>query len=156
MNEARLDSHRPLDRIGTTILRTGLGAVFLAHGLAKVLVYTIPGTAQFFESVGFPGFLAIPVMAAELVGGTALLAGVLTRWAALAMVPIALGATSVHWSNGWVFNAPGGGWEFTALLALFSLALFAYGDDGRYSFGTALRARRSAVSGRASVARTPA
>lgn len=30
------------------LLRIALGVMFLAHGLLKVLVFTIPGTVQFF------------------------------------------------------------------------------------------------------------
>ncbi|MCF5428082.1 DoxX family protein, partial [Pseudomonas syringae] len=47
------------------VLRLALGLMFIAHGLTKVLVFTPAGTAGFFESIGFPGFLAYPVMAFE-------------------------------------------------------------------------------------------
>ena len=30
------------------VLRLGLGIMFIAHGLLKVLVFTLPGTAGFF------------------------------------------------------------------------------------------------------------
>ena len=40
------------------ILRIGLGAMFLSHGLLKVMVFTLPGTVGFFEQVGFPGWTA--------------------------------------------------------------------------------------------------
>ena len=43
------------------ILRIGLGAMFIAHGLLKVMVFTLPGTAAFFAQVGFPGWLAYVV-----------------------------------------------------------------------------------------------
>ena len=100
------------------ILRLSLGGMLIAHGLLKVLVYTLPGTAQFFASVGFPAWLAYVVVAMELAGGALLLAGVATRWAALALVPVMLGAASVHWANGWVFSNPHGGWEYPVLLAV--------------------------------------
>ena len=103
---------------GTLLLRVTLGAMFLAHGLLKVLVYTVPGTVQFFEAQGFPGALAYAVIAAELVGGTLLILGVYTRWVALALVPILLGAFNVHWPNGWVFSTPNGGWEYPAFLTI--------------------------------------
>ena len=35
----------------------------------------------------------------------------------LALLPV-LGALLVHAPNGWVFNAPNGGWEYPAFLAL--------------------------------------
>lgn len=103
---------------GALMLRLALGAVLIAHGLLKVVVFTLPGTVQFFSSVGFPGWLAYLVVAAELGGGLLLLAGVMTRWASLFLVPVMLGAMSVHWHNGWVFSAPGGGWEYPAFLAV--------------------------------------
>lgn len=103
---------------GTLLLRVTLGVMFLAHGLLKVLVYTVPGTVQFFETQGFPGALAYAVIAAELVGGTLLILGVYTRWVALALVPILLGAFNVHWPNGWVFSTPNGGWEYPAFLTI--------------------------------------
>src|SRR5690348_13055630 len=86
------------------LLRIALGLMFIAHGLLKVFVFTLPGTAQFFASVGFPGWSAYPVVAAELAGGALLVLGVYTRTVALALVPVLLGAASVHFGNGWVFS----------------------------------------------------
>jgi len=134
-----------MNAFGTTVLRLGLGVLFLVHGLTKIFVFTIPGTMGFFESVGFPGRLAIPVIIGEVGGGLLLLLGLGTRWAAMAMVPIMIGATSVHWGNGFTFSNANGGWEFTAFLAVVSTALFLYGDDGRFALGNVLR-RRSAAS----------
>ena len=55
-------------------LRVSLGALFIAHALLKYAVFTLPGTAQFFASVGLPPFLAYLTFGAELVGGILLLA----------------------------------------------------------------------------------
>lgn len=107
---------------GIGLLRVALGTMFLAHGLLKVLVFTLPGTAGFFVSVGFPGFLAYVVTPAEIIAGLALLAGFRTRLAAAAMIPVLLGATLVHAGNGWVFSAPNGGWEYPAYLVLAAVA----------------------------------
>ncbi len=38
------------------------------------------------------------------------------------LLPILLGAISIHAPNGWVFNAPNGGWEYPAFLAMAALA----------------------------------
>lgn len=124
------------------VLRVGLGALMLAHGLTKAFVFTLPGTAAFFESVGFPGFLAYPVTAVEIGGGILLVLGLATQWAALATVPVLLGAVTVHFGNGWVFNAPGGGWEFPLFLVVVALAQFTLGTDGALSLGARLRASR--------------
>jgi hypothetical protein len=39
----------------------------------------------------------------------------------LLLLPVLLGALMVHAPNGWVFNAPNGGWEYPAFLALTAL-----------------------------------
>jgi len=100
------------------VLRIALGTMFLAHGLLKVLVFTLPGTVGFFESVGFPGWTAYIVTFAEIGGGVLLLAGVATRAVAVALLPTLLGATYVHLGNGWVFSNANGGWEYPAFLTV--------------------------------------
>lgn len=125
------------------VLRLALGVMFLAHGLLKVVVFTVPGTVQFFESVGFPGALAYVTIAAELGAGMLLIAGFATRWVALATVPLLLGAALVHVPNGWVFSAQGGGWEYPVFLAVAAVVQFLLGD-GAY----ALSARRQPLPAR--------
>ncbi len=102
----------PLALHATALLRISLGVMVLAHGLLKVFVFTLPGTVSYFESLGLPGVLAYLTIAAEVGGGLALLLGLYTRWVSLALVPVLLGAASVHLGNGWLFSNPGGGWEF--------------------------------------------
>jgi putative oxidoreductase len=113
---------------GAALLRISLGVMWIAHALLKLLVFSLPGTARFFETVGFPGVLAYPVFAAELMGGLALLLGVYARQVSLALVPIMLAAASVHVNNGWVFTNSGGGWEYPVFLAVASVALWLVGD----------------------------
>ena len=48
------------------LLRISLGTMFIAHALLKYFVFTLPGTAQFFASLGLPGFLGYATFAAEL------------------------------------------------------------------------------------------
>ena len=93
-------------------LRIALGAMFIAHALLKLFVFTLPGTVQFFESLGLPGSLAYVTFAAELVGGAMLVLGIGTRWVAALLIPVLLGAVWVHAPNGWLFSAPKGGWEY--------------------------------------------
>ncbi|MGB5465387.1 MAG: DoxX family protein, partial [Sedimenticolaceae bacterium] len=57
------------------LLRIALGAMFTAHGLLKLLVFTPAGTVGFFESLGMPGWFAYPTMGAELIGGVLLVLG---------------------------------------------------------------------------------
>ena len=117
---------------GGLLLRLALGVMFVAHGLLKVFVFTLPGTVAFFESVGFPGFLAYIITFAEVGGGTLLILGIWARWVALALVPILLGALSVHVGNGWLFSADGGGWEYPAFLAAAAIVQTLLGD-GAYA-----------------------
>jgi putative oxidoreductase len=118
--------------IAAGLLRAGLGAMFIAHALLKYFVFTLPGTAQFFESIGLPGVLGYATFAAELVGGVLLILGVYTRQVAWALVPVLVGATWAHASNGWLFTAPKGGWEYPAFLALVAVVVGTLGG-GRYS-----------------------
>lgn len=131
MNTAQNTSYAAL------ILRLALGVMLIAHGLMKVMVFTLPGTVQFFASVGFPGWSAYLVVAAEIGGGLLLLAGAMTRQVSLLLVPVMLGAMSVHWHNGWVFSAPNGGWEYPAFLvvALIVQALLGPGAHAWNSIG---------------------
>ena len=115
-------------QLGITMLRVSLGVMWVAHALLKLLVFTLPGTAQYFASIGFAGWLAYPVFAIELLGGVALLLGVYARQVALGLVPVMAVAAAVHWSNGWVHTSTGGGWEYPVFLIVSSLALWLLGD----------------------------
>lgn len=129
------------------MLRAALGVLFLAHAGLKLFVFTPAGTAQFFATVGLPGFLAYVVIAMEVAGGIALIAGIYSRIVALALVPILLGAiVTVHGSAGFFFTNPNGGWEFPALWIAGLLAVALLGDGAwalrpsPASCGRALRA----------------
>jgi putative oxidoreductase len=115
-------------KLGVSLLRVSLGVMWIAHALLKLLVFTLPGTAQFFESVGIPGVLAYPVFAVELAGGAALVLGIYARQVSVALVPVMIAAASVHVPNGWVFTSPGGGWEYPVFLTVASIALWLLGD----------------------------
>ena len=125
-------SDQNLTSYGALVLRVGLGVMALTHGLLKVFVFTLPGTVQFFESLGFPGFAAYGVVTVEILGGVALIVGFHTRIAALVFVPVLLGAAWVHAGNGWLFSAQGGGWEFPIFWTL-ALVVQALIGDGAYA-----------------------
>ena len=70
--------------LGALLLRVSLGVMFIAHSLyLKLVVFTLPGTAQFFQSLGLPGWVAYATFAAEAIGGVLLVLGVKARWVAL-------------------------------------------------------------------------
>ena len=108
-------------------LRVSTGILFLAHGLMKVFVFTIPGTVGFFESIGFPAVLAYATIIGEVGGGLLLIAGVAVRLVSLALIPVLIGAAYVHSGNGWVFSAQGGGWEYPVFWAVVQGAVAALG-----------------------------
>jgi putative oxidoreductase len=113
---------------GVFTLRVALGLMFIAHAYLKVAVFTVPGFEAFLGQVGLPAFLAWPIILAEFVGGAAILVGFYGRLVSFALLPVLLGALAVHAPNGWLFNAPNGGWEYPAFLAVAALAHALIGD----------------------------
>lgn len=113
---------------GALGLRVALGLMFIAHAYLKLVIFTPAGFAGFLGQVGLPTFLAWPIILAELLGGLAILTGFYGRYVSILLLPVLLGALAVHAPNGWVFNAPNGGWEYPAFLALAALAHGLIGD----------------------------
>jgi len=139
MNEQRLASY------GALVLRIALGAMFLVHSLyLKLVIFTLPGTVKFYESLGLPGWGAHATIAVEVIGGVLLIKGYRTRSAAIATLPVLLGATWVHARNGWLFTNSGGGWEYPVFLAI-AVIVQALLGDGAF-----------ALSSRSTTARGPA
>jgi putative oxidoreductase len=122
-------SQTSLDRLAASLLRIALGLMFLAHSVVlKLFVFTLPGTAQFFSSIGLPGWTAYLVFILEAVAGVLLVLGIQSRWVALATIPILAGATWAHWGNGWMFANENGGWEYPAFLTLLAFIQALLGD----------------------------
>ena len=120
------------------VLRLTLGGMYLAHALLKLVVFTLPGAAHYFTSLGLPGSLAYVVTFAELGGAFLLLTGLGSRWVALALIPDLLGAILwVHGAHGWLFSNAGGGWEYPAVLVAVSAAVALLGD-GAYALSHAV------------------
>jgi len=114
---------------GALLLRVSLGTMYLTHGVVlKWMTFGLEGTAQFFESLGLPAALAYATVFAEAIGGVMLILGIQSRWVALALLPILVGAFWVHAGNGWVFSAPNGGWEYPLYLIVLSVVQALVGD----------------------------
>lgn len=129
--------------ISASIFRAALGIVLMAHSLyLKMVVYTLAGTAQFFASIGLPEILAYIVFFVEAAAGVALLVGFKTRIFSALVIPILLGATWVHSTNGWLFSNMGGGWEYPLLLSIMAVAQFGMGD-GKYAISTYFLSKKS-------------
>ena len=121
--------------LATLILRVTLGGLFVAHAWLKIFIFTPAGTAGYFESLGFPAALAYLVIAAELLGGIALILGVYSRAVSLALVPILLGSIyTPHGAAGFIFSNEGGGWEFPAFWAV-ALLVQALLGNGAFALG---------------------
>lgn len=115
-------SNRRIDA-GLLILRLVVGALFIAHGAQKIFVFGFPGVASGFAHMGVPmaGVTAPFIALLELLGGVALVIGLLTRLAALGLFFDMLGAIGfVHVKNG--FFMPNG-YEFALTLAAVTFAL---------------------------------
>jgi len=118
----------PSQKYGAFLLRISLGVILLAHGLAKIFIFTVPGTIAFFDSLGLHAIIAYLTIFGEITGGVALILGAYTRLVSLLSVPILTGATWVHIDNGWLFASPNGGWEYPLLLVILAISVFLLGS----------------------------
>ena len=110
---------------GLLLLRIGLALVFMWHGWGKI--QNMEATAGFFSSLGLNMFWVWVVAWVEFLGGIALLVGLLSRLAALALaVNMFFAIYLVQWSRGWA------GYEFELMLLLALLAVHLAGP-GRYA-----------------------
>jgi putative oxidoreductase len=128
------------------LLRVSVGGTMIAHGVKHAR--TLPGTARWFESIGFrrPRLQAQLSAVVEIGAGVALIAGAATPLSASAVVgTMAVAARSVHIPNGFFITAEG--WEYVAALGVSSVAIAALGG-GRFSVDRALGQDRRLCGGR--------
>jgi len=118
----------------------------IAHSLyLKLLVFTLPGTAEFFASLGLPSGLAYLVFSIELVGGIGLILGVGTRMISIALIPVLLGASWAHFGSGWLFSNAGGGWEYPLVLTVMAGVQFLLGD-GAFAISNCVKEKKPALA----------
>ena len=93
-----------------TTLRVVIGFLFAAHGWQKFFQFTLDGTTAAFGQMGVPaaGLVAPVVATLEIVGGIALILGVLTRIFAVLLTANMLGAIFLVHSSAGVFVEAGG------------------------------------------------
>ena len=111
---------------GLLPIRIMAGVVFIAHGIPKF--YDVSGGYGFFQSINLPPELFIPIALLEVIGGLAILFGILTRIASAIFIIEMIGAILiVKLSDGFV-----GGYEFELLLISICATLVILGP-GRLS-----------------------
>jgi putative oxidoreductase len=119
--------YEKLAQYGPLPIRILAGIAFIIHGLPKLS--NIAGTEDFFANmIGLPAAMALPIGLLEVIGGIALLVGVLTRVASIFFIIEMIGSTIVaKLSRGFV-----GGYELDLLLMAISISLLLTGP-GRIS-----------------------
>ncbi|MGJ0119764.1 DoxX family protein [Williamsia sp. MIQD14] len=139
--------------VALLIARVGVGVVFLAHGLQKLDVWGYSGTKAAFAGMGapVPGVSAFLATWIEILGGVALIAGVVTPIVGLLLVADMVGAYFIaHIGNGiWISD---GGYELVLGLGAAALVIAAVGA-GRFSIDAVLGERLPWVRPAASPAR---
>ncbi|MDQ1644215.1 MAG: putative oxidoreductase [Cryptosporangiaceae bacterium] len=118
------------------IMRGVLGYVFVAHGAQKLFGWFggggIDGTTAFFTSLKIPApkLMAIASGLVEFFGGIAIIVGLLTVAASLALIVDMVGAIATfNHAHGFFVESPDGGWELNFVLIglLAALALVGAG-----------------------------
>lgn len=118
-----------LERWGLIPLRIVVGVVFLMHGAQKLFVFGLAGTADIMAKLGIPlaSLAAAIVIAAELLGGLAIITGLFTRWAGMVLAIEMLVAIPVARFKGGFFAPYGFEFEFTLLGACLTFAALGSG-----------------------------
>ena len=130
-----------LSDVGLLVGRLALGAVFIAHGWQKLIDIGHQGVTKGFEEMGIP----LPGLAAhystwvELVGGIALVIGLLVPLAGLLLLVDMIGAFwFVHMDKGLFVSE--GGFELVVILGAMAFLLACTGS-GRFGVDFALFGR---------------
>jgi putative oxidoreductase len=106
---------------GPLPIRILAGIVFIAHGLPKLVDPVM--TQGFFGNIGLPPEMAVPIGVLEVVGGFAILLGILTRIASILFIIEMIWAPLLtKISEGFV-----GGYELDLLLMAISISLLLTG-----------------------------
>ncbi|RMG24131.1 MAG: DoxX family protein [Armatimonadetes bacterium] len=144
---------KTLTGIALLILRLVLGVIMAAHGLQKVGFLggqPLSQTVEFMQGqFNLPVWSVYCAVAAELLGGVALIIGILGRFAAMGVAATMVVAIWVaHWPH---FFAKDGGMEFPLALLGMALALILTGM-GPYSLDAKIARKMDAVAGRGEAA----
>jgi putative oxidoreductase len=124
----------PAPDAGLLVLRLGLAAILLFHGIYKV-THGVAWIAGPLGRVGLPAFVAYGVYVAEVLAPVLLILGLWTRIAALVIAfDMVMAIFLARSGDVMKINPMGGGWaiELEVLLLVAAVAL-ALAGGGRYS-----------------------
>ncbi|EPG72429.1 DoxX family protein [Leptospira fainei serovar Hurstbridge str. BUT 6] len=121
--------------LAITFLRIALGVVMLPHGLQKLFGwmggYGYSSTIKFFASEGIPSLIGFLIIIAESFGALSLILGFFTRFSALGIGIVMIGAAIFQSKNGffmnWFGNQSGEGFEYHVLAVAIAIALMIFG-----------------------------
>jgi putative oxidoreductase len=145
---------RTRNDIVALVLRLGLGAIFIMHGLDKIdFVHGRWGTGwaermwearpgQLMPEALSITWVQLLVAWGELLGGVSLVLGLFTRVAVLGMVVIQVGAICLVTAAQGFFFDQAGGWEYNFVLLAALLATFVTGGGSWSLDALILRAFR--------------
>jgi len=127
---------------GVLILRVALGVIFIMHAYYGFAVIGVRGIAGIIVRLGFPPGVVMPaawaLIVVHTVGGALIIAGLWTRIAAVANIPIMMIALAfIHYEQGFftravIVDAAAGkaqviGYEFPLLVFACAIAVAAIG-----------------------------
>jgi putative oxidoreductase len=121
---AKADGAASLESYGATVLRIALGVIFVMHAYYALFELGPRGAVALLRSLSLPvpEIGAWYLILAHGLGGLLLILGVVTRWAALANLPIMAAAFFlVHLRHGF-FIGRGEGYEYVLLVLAATLA----------------------------------
>jgi len=109
--------------ISALIIRLTLGIVILPHGMQKLLGvfggFGFSATMDAMTGMGLPAIIVFLIIIGESFGSLSLILGIGTRFSALSLTIIMLGALAIHLPDGffmnWMGNQSGEGFEYHLL-----------------------------------------
>jgi putative oxidoreductase len=125
--------YRGLEPYGYPLIRFAAGVILIPHGWAKLFGGAAPFVAdKVLTPLGVPAPHAMVIFLGllETVGVAALALGLFTRvLAAMLAFEMLIIAFAVHFSHGYSFTSPGGGYEYPLLLMVIYIGIFMRGSD---------------------------
>ena len=125
--------YRGLAPYGYPLIRFAAGAVLIPHGWAKLFGGAAPFVAdKVLAPMGVPAphLMVIFLGLLETAGAAALALGLFTRViAAMLAFEFLIITFAVHYSHGYAFTSPGGGYEYPLLLMVIYIGIFMRGSD---------------------------